>query len=119
MISSTEWTAPQKSNFVPTFFVNITKFLSIKTKALKLYKEEMRSSPHSRSMKHAKVLAQHRGYTVGVIWLKHLKCIGSLVRIAEIKNANIQSRCLARNLLELEYCNNTFVEKTNEIKIKK
>ena len=55
-----------KSNFVPTFFVNITKFLSIKTKALKLYKEEMRSSPHSRSMKHAKVLAQHRGYTVGV-----------------------------------------------------
>ena len=66
VISSTEWTAPQKSNFVPTFFVNITKFLSIKTKALKLYKEEMRSSPHSRSMKHAKVLAQHRGYTVGV-----------------------------------------------------
>ena len=66
VISSTEWTAPQQSRFVPTFFVNITKFLPTKIKALKLYKEEMRPSPHSRSVKHAKVLAQHRGYTVGV-----------------------------------------------------
>ena len=25
----------------------------------------MRSSPHSRSVKYTKVLAQHRGYTIG------------------------------------------------------
>jgi LmbE family N-acetylglucosaminyl deacetylase len=66
IISSTEWKAPQHLRFVPTLFVNITKFIKIKTQALKLYKEEMRSSPHSRSVKHAKVLAQHRGYTIGV-----------------------------------------------------
>jgi hypothetical protein len=51
---------------VTTLFVNITKFITIKTQALKLYKEEMRFSPHSRSVRHAKVLAQHRGYTIGV-----------------------------------------------------
>jgi N-acetylglucosamine malate deacetylase 1 len=66
IISSTEWTAPQHLRFVPTLFVDITKFITIKTQGLKLYKEEMRSSPHSRSIKHAKVLAQHRGYTIGV-----------------------------------------------------
>ena len=66
VISSTEWTAPQKSSFAPTLFVNITRFLTTKTRALKLYKEEMRSSPHSRSLKHVKVLAEHRGHTIGV-----------------------------------------------------
>ena len=66
VISSTEWSAPQRSKFEPNLFVDITKFMNIKTQALKLYKEEMRSSPHSRSLKHVKVLAQHRGYTIGV-----------------------------------------------------
>ena len=66
VLSSTEWSTAQRHRFTPTFFVDITKHISTKIKAIKLYKEEMRSSPHSRSMKHAKVLAQHRGYTVGV-----------------------------------------------------
>ena len=66
VLSSTEWSTTQKFIFAPTFLVDITKYLAIKIKALKIYKEEMRSAPHSRSIKHAKVLAQHRGYTVGL-----------------------------------------------------
>ena len=65
VLSSTEWSAAGKFKFEPSLFVDITKYQAIKIKALKIYKEEMRSAPHSRSIKHAKVLAQHRGYTVG------------------------------------------------------
>ncbi len=66
VLSSTEWSTTQKFIFEPSFFVDITKYQAIKTKALKIYKDEMRPAPHSRSIKHAKVLAQHRGYTVGL-----------------------------------------------------
>lgn len=66
VISSTEWASPQHLRFEPTLFVDITKFVTIKTQGLKLYKDEMRPSPHSRSIKYAKALAQHRGHTVGV-----------------------------------------------------
>ena len=66
VLSSTEWSTAQRNKFTPTFFVDITKQISIKNKAIKLYKDEMRSPPHSRSIKHVNVLAQHRGYTVGL-----------------------------------------------------
>ena len=37
-----------------------------KRKQFDYYKEEMRDPPHSRSLKHIEVLAQHRGFSVGV-----------------------------------------------------
>lgn len=66
VISSTEWAAPKIGPFEPNVFVNITNFLSIKLKALAAYKEELRAIPHSRSLRHTKILAHHRGYSVGV-----------------------------------------------------
>lgn len=66
VLSSTEWTAPQQSTFKPTFFVDITKYIQIKLKTLEAYADEMRAPPHSRSIKHAELLAQHRGYSVGI-----------------------------------------------------
>ena len=66
VISSTEWSNPLKSTFKPTLFIDITKHLSKKLNALKAYKQEMRDAPHSRSIKHIEILAQHRGYSVGV-----------------------------------------------------
>ncbi len=65
VLSSTEWSTTQKFTFAPTFFVDILKYHAIKIKALQMYKDEMRTEPHSRSIKHSKILAQHRGYTVG------------------------------------------------------
>ena len=66
VISSTEWSNPLKLTFKPTLFIDITKHLSKKLNALKAYKQEMRDVPHSRSIKHIEILAQHRGYSVGV-----------------------------------------------------
>ena len=65
-LSSTEWSNSFKSSFNPTFFVDISKQIAKKLSAIKIYENEMRSPPHSRSVKHVEVLAQHRGYSVGV-----------------------------------------------------
>ncbi len=66
VLSSTEWAAPQNSPFLPNYFVNITLQLQKKLHALEAYTEEMRVSPHSRSMAHVEVIAHHRGYCIGV-----------------------------------------------------
>ncbi len=66
VLSSTEWSPVNKHQFKPNFFVDITKQIATKMKALKAYKKEMRAKPHSRSIKHVEVIAQHRGYSVGV-----------------------------------------------------
>lgn len=66
VLSSTEWATQQGSPFLPDYFVDITQQLRTKLDALEAYAEEMRKTPHSRSMAHAEVLAHHRGYSVGV-----------------------------------------------------
>lgn len=66
VLSSTEWSSKQTSPFVPNYFVDITQQLRTKLDALEAYAEEMRASPHSRSMAHVEVLAHHRGYSIGV-----------------------------------------------------
>lgn len=66
VLSSTEWSSQQTSPFVPNYFVDITQQLRTKLDALEAYAEEMRSSPHSRSMAHVEVLARHRGFSIGV-----------------------------------------------------
>lgn len=66
VLSSTEWATPQQSPFSPNVFVDISETLPIKLKALEAYKEEMRAVPHSRSVRHAEILARHRGYCVGL-----------------------------------------------------
>ena len=66
VLSSTEWTTPQKSIFNPTLFINISEFFDIKMQAFSAYSDEIRKAPHSRSIKHIEILAQHRGYCVGI-----------------------------------------------------
>lgn len=66
VLSSTEWATQQSSPFLPDCFVDITHHLRTKLNALEVYAEEMRASPHSRSMAHVEVLARHRGYSIGV-----------------------------------------------------
>ena len=66
VLSSTEWSNPLKSTFKPTLFIDVTKYLSKKLNSVNAYKQEMRDVPHSRSIKHIEILAQHRGYSVGV-----------------------------------------------------
>ena len=64
--SSTEWQSiTSKNYFKPNCFINISKTLGKKIKALKAYKSEMRSWPHSRSIKAVEKLARWRGSSVG------------------------------------------------------
>lgn len=66
VLSSTEWATPQSEPFLPSLFVEISAQLATKLTALEAYAEEMRQVPHSRSIEHAKNLARHRGYSIGV-----------------------------------------------------
>lgn len=66
VLSSTEWANPRSSLFKPNLFIDISKYINVKLKALKAYDMEMRKKPHSRSFDHVKVLAKHRGYTSGI-----------------------------------------------------
>lgn len=66
VLSSTEWNSSDGGGFYPNWFVEIDDYLEKKIAAINAYSEEMREIPHSRSIEHVKVLARHRGYSVGV-----------------------------------------------------
>ena len=66
VLSSTEWGLQPSGSFSPSLYVDISDLLAIKIRALEAYSEEMRQVPHTRSIDHAKYLAWHRGYSVGV-----------------------------------------------------
>ncbi|MBT4989640.1 MAG: PIG-L family deacetylase [Rickettsiales bacterium] len=66
VLSSTEWTSSSAANqFVPNLFVNITDFMEKKLASLNAYKDEMRESPHSRSLRAVEALATLRGECSG------------------------------------------------------
>ena len=67
ILSSSEWNISIKNkSFKPNYFVNITKSINFKLKALKYYKREMRKWPHPRSIEGVKLLSKTRGSTVGL-----------------------------------------------------
>lgn len=64
--SSTEWQPSGSAPvFQPTCYVDISKTLDLKIKALEVYASEMRQWPHSRSVKATEHLARWRGASVG------------------------------------------------------
>ena len=66
VLSSTEWQTPGVRPFNPNVFVDITDYIEIKKQVLKVYSEEMRQPPHSRSIDNALRLNALRGNSVGV-----------------------------------------------------
>lgn len=61
--SSTEW---GPGPFWPTVFVDVTKYMAKKLRALECYRTEMRDAPHPRSVGAVEALANWRGATAGV-----------------------------------------------------
>lgn len=61
--SSTEWNLSE--SFMPNYFIDISKTLTLKKRALNCYKDEMRPYPHPRSIKSIENLSYYRGSTVG------------------------------------------------------
>ena len=67
VLSSSEWNISIKNkSFKPNYFVDITKSIKFKLKALRHYKREMRKWPHPRSLEGVKLLSKTRGSTVGL-----------------------------------------------------
>jgi len=65
--SSTEWRPPGSAiTFAPNLFYDISTTFTLKLKALQVYESELRTFPHTRSLKAVESLAQWRGATVGV-----------------------------------------------------
>ena len=64
--SSTEQSPPiPEYAFLPSFYVNIEKFIDKKIQALKCYERESRKFPHPRSLEGVEVLAKKRGVEIG------------------------------------------------------
>ena len=65
--SSTEWQTPASAAvFAPNWFVDISDYLNLRTRALEAYSDELRPWPHSRSLQAIEHLARWRGATIGV-----------------------------------------------------
>ena len=64
--SSTEWSMPSSSTyFMPNYFVDISKTLELKIKAMKEYKSELKDFPHPRSLQGIRLNAQNWGMRIG------------------------------------------------------
>ena len=64
-----------KKNFVPNYFVNIEKTLKSKVKAIKIYKDELKPYPHSRSLNGLKNLNKIRGNQCGLKYAEAFEII--------------------------------------------
>ncbi len=65
-LSETEWNTPHARNsFVPNSFVDISRQLERKCRAMSCYKSQLVAFPHPRSLQAIKALAQYRGSTCG------------------------------------------------------
>jgi N-acetylglucosamine malate deacetylase 1 len=79
VLSSTEWQIPGVESFCPNVFIDTTDYIDIKKQALNVYSEEMRETPHSRSIDNAIRLNTLRGNSVGLAYaeafelIRHLK----------------------------------------------
>ena len=62
--SSTEW-AFGTQQFSPNYFVNISDTFEKKTDAMRAYQNELRASPHPRSIEGVSALAAYRGNSAG------------------------------------------------------
>lgn len=66
ILSSTDWAPPGfGDDFHPNRFIDISAQLERKLKALEAYGDEMRPSPHARSLEAVHALAKTRGGTAG------------------------------------------------------
>ncbi len=66
VLSSTEWNINNYFPFLPNYFNDITDYIDVKRNVLQIYNQEMRKSPHSRSIDNIINHAKVRGSSVGL-----------------------------------------------------
>jgi LmbE family N-acetylglucosaminyl deacetylase len=78
--SSTEWNAWTASNaFLPNVYVDITKTLQTKLKAMSVYSAELRKYPHPRSLRALEVMARRNGVEAGIEAAERFSLIRSVL----------------------------------------
>ena len=65
VLSETNFNLIKKNNFFPNYYEDITGFLELKKKAMKIYKSELKKFPFPRSLKTIDSLAKIRGSEIG------------------------------------------------------
>lgn len=66
-LSETEWNAPHAANaFLPCVYSDISDYLDKKLEAMSLFRSQLHTAPHPRSLPAMRALAQLRGSTIGV-----------------------------------------------------
>lgn len=63
-LSSSEWQDPTLRRFTPHVYVNISKHLELKLRAMEKYRSELREYPHPRSLEGIRMVAQARGLSI-------------------------------------------------------
>ena len=79
-LSETEWNIPSVDNaFIPDTWVDISKYIDTKVRAMKCYKSQLYDFPHPRSIEAIEALAKLRGSTVGFNYAECFKTIRTLM----------------------------------------
>jgi N-acetylglucosamine malate deacetylase 1 len=65
VLSSTEWNFGKQEKFNPNYFVDISKNINLKLKAMKCYHSEIKKN-HPRSIKGIEAFAKYNGSIIGV-----------------------------------------------------
>ena len=69
-----------RKNFLPNLFIDIKKYWNKKSKALEMYKSEIKKKPHSRSLDGIKNLAKIRGNQSGINMAESFEIIRKIIR---------------------------------------
>ncbi|WP_167955986.1 PIG-L deacetylase family protein [Anaerosporobacter faecicola] len=78
-LSSSEWNFGLKQSFEPNVFIDISKYIEHKKKAMQCYKTELCQYPHPRSEDGIELLAKYRGLIVGKSYVEAFQCIRKII----------------------------------------
>ena len=77
VISSMEWNFP--NSFNPNYFVNISKNIKAKIRAMQCYKNEIKKFPHPRSIEGIEITAKKWGSVCGKNYAEAFEIIKSVI----------------------------------------
>jgi len=78
-LSETEWASPFGNDaFIPNVFIDISKYLESKLKAMSCFCSQLKQAPHPRSLEIIESLAKFRGSTVGCKYAEAFMLVRSI-----------------------------------------
>lgn len=79
--TTTRFGIPSGSNsFYPTVYVDISKYIDIKLKAMSVYSTELHDFPHPRSLLGIELFAKERGISIGVEAAECFKLVREIIK---------------------------------------